>query len=121
MVLRLLGFYDIRQILELVIPGVHGDQPSGGTMNQIRYITAGYGRDDLLHLRPERNDACVDDVAARLLVVGDSGFEGGVLLPDEALHPPDGRSFGGSVGDKRSSQRSDRGKSHRPAKNRTPA
>src|SRR5262249_52969147 len=91
------------------------------TLNQIRYITAGYGRDDLLNHRPEWDDAVIYGVAARLLILRHHILEGGVLLADEALEPIYGCGLGGRVGDESSPQRSSGGQPPRPTENRTPA
>src|SRR5262249_50205372 len=120
--LQSLGFYDLRQVLELAVPSIQRDgRPEGGTFNQIRYITSGYGRDDLLNHRPEWDDAVIYGVAARLLVLRHHVAERGVLLGNEALEPPYGCGLGGRVGDEWPSQGSSGGKSHRPTENRTPA
>src|SRR5205807_10075945 len=73
-----------------------------------------------LHDRPERNDAEVDNVAARLLVLRDHPFEGGVLLGDEPLGPPHMRGGGRRIGNIGPSERPGGRQRGRSTKQRTP-
>src|SRR6202011_4741437 len=90
MEVRLLSFHHVGHIDELVVPGVLRDDRhgTGEVLHDIRHVAAGQRRDDLLHHRPERNDAYLEGVPARLLVLGDEVLEGGVFLGDETLGPP---------------------------------
>src|SRR5262249_48779323 len=123
MVVGFLRLHDVGRVGEPVVPGIlRNDRVgSGGMGEQVRHVAAGERRDDLLHQGPERNDAEVDDVAARLLVGGDHAFQGVVLLPDEALAPPDVRGLGRGVGNVGPADGSRRGERDGPADDRTPA
>ena len=122
MVVRLLRLDHVGQVDDFVVPGVLWEDCLAGVvvLHEIRHVAAGQRRDDLLHDRPERNDAEVDNVAARLLVLRDHPFEGGVLLGDEPLGPPHMRGGGRRIGNIGPSEGSGCREGGRSAKQRTP-
>jgi len=75
--------------------------------------------DRLLAQRRERDDAVLDLVAARLLVIGEDFFEGDILLFGEALHPPQLRGRRRRVGDMGPRQGAGGGEAERTVKQRT--
>src|SRR5262249_30652875 len=76
-------------------------------------------RDDLLTLRRKGDNAQVDLVAARLLIVGDDLLQCHILVLHEALRPPHGRGRRRRIGDIGTRDTSSRGKSQGTAEERT--
>ena len=68
---------------------------------------------------PKRHDLEIDLVAARLFVLADEFFKGGILLLGETLSPPHFRGGGGGIGDVRPHHGSRRNKPQRTTNNRT--
>ena len=91
-ILRFLCLDHVRHIDQPVLPGIERNNLGGSVLEQIGDDAARHRRDDLLAHRRIGNDAEVDRVAARLLVIGDDLFECDILLLREALHPPHSRS-----------------------------
>ena len=122
MIVRFLGFDDVGDFDNLVVPGIlrNDDLVVDVVGDQIGDIAAGDRRDDLLHQRRKRDEAVVDRVAARLLVIGDDFAKRRILLGDKALGPPHRRGAGGGIGDIGSRQRPGRGNGKRAAQHRTP-
>ncbi len=110
MVVRLLGVDDVPQLDQLVVPGVlrHHRLLGDVVHHDVGRIAAGQPRDDLLHRRPERDQAELDLVAARLLVGRHQVLEGFVLFLDEALDPQVGCRLGLRIGDVGAGERSRR-------------
>src|SRR5262245_43279694 len=123
MVLRLLGLNDVSHVDKPVVPGIlwYHRLEGGLVTHQIRDVAAGQCGDDLLHQRPERNEAGVNGVAARLFVLRDHVAEGIVLLADEALDPPYACGLGCRVGNERSPEGSGCRESDGTVQHRTPA
>jgi hypothetical protein len=102
--LRFYRFDDVADIDELVGPGVQRQKLKVGQLHDIRYDAAGNRRDCLLAHRREGDDAVLDLVTARFLVVGEQLFEGNILLLGKALNPPQLRGRRRRVGDMRPRQ-----------------
>src|SRR5262249_38648739 len=94
---------------------------SAVVIHHIRDIAACQCRNDLLPDRREWNNADVDRVPARLLILSDDIAEGGVLLGNETLGPPYACGLGRCVGDEGSCKSSSGCQTDRPAEHRTPA
>ena len=115
-----LSFDDVADIEELVVPRVQRGKLEIRGVHNIGDDAALDRCDRLLAHRCERDDAEVDFVAARLLVVGNHLLERGVLLFGEALNPPNFGSRSSRVGDIGPTQRAGRSEPDRAPEHRTP-
>ena len=118
----LLGLDDVCDVKQLVVPGIlRHDRLVGDVVeHDVGCVAAGQARDDLLHRRPEGDEAELDLVAARLLVGRHQVLERFVLFLDEALDPQDARRLGLCIGNERPGDRSRRRPSSGAAQHRTP-
>ena len=112
---------DVADIEELVVPGVQRGKFEVGGFDNVRHRAALDRRDRLLAQRRKRDDAELDLVAARLLIIGDDPVERGVFLLGETLRPPHLGGGRGRVGDVWPRQSAERTERKRTAQQRTPS
>src|SRR5271169_1045388 len=118
--IRLLGFDDVANIDELVVPGGQRGKLAVVDLNYVRDDAARDRRDCLPAKRGKRNNAVINYITARLLVFGDHLLEGGIFLFGKALLPPHLGGRGRGVRNQWSRQCPGRAKGEGAAKQRTP-
>jgi hypothetical protein len=119
--LRFLGFDNIGQIDQLVVPGVQRNDLERVVGEHVGDDAALHRRDDLLAQRRKGRNGHVDRIAARLLVIGNDLLDCDVLFFGEALGPPYRCGCRRGICDERARQRPGSSQGQRTAEHRSPA